>query len=328
MKQFYNSDVFIPAEILLQDEIDEVDIFQKWLSDKKGSKVHIRVPKRGDKLELVEMVSQNAEIALNQHVERAASEESHIREGLLYLNDLPGVGIFPSRIEAYDISNTGISEIVGSMVVFESGKPDNKEYRKFRIKSVKGQDDYASMQEIIHRRFLHAKREQEELGLLNDNNENDKVKNDKAKFSKMPSLILIDGGLGHVKAVLEVLNSMELSIPVLGMVKDENHRTRGLISPDGNEYNLTKNIQVLRFITSIQDEAHRFALSYNKKLREKRYKGSVLDEIKGIGPKKKKALIKHFGSVSAIKKAGIDDLAAVEGISIANAKAIYEYFNG
>jgi len=328
MKQFYNSDVFIPAEILLQDEIDEVDIFQKWLSDKKGSKVHIRVPKRGDKLELVEMVSQNAEIALNQHVERAASEESHIREGLLYLNDLPGVGIFPSRIEAYDISNTGISEIVGSMVVFESGKPDNKEYRKFRIKSVKGQDDYASMQEIIHRRFLHAKREQEELGLLNDNNENDKVKNDKAKFSKMPSLILIDGGLGHVKAVLEVLNSMELSIPVLGMVKDENHRTRGLISPDGNEYNLTKNIQVLRFITSIQDEAHRFALSYNKKLREKRYKGSVLDEIKGIGPKKKKALIKHFGSVSATKKAGIDDLAAVEGISIANAKAIYEYFNG
>jgi excinuclease ABC subunit C len=315
IKQFYSSTSFIPSEILLQEDIDELNIIERWLSDKRSARVYIKVPRKGEKLHLVEMVAQNALIALNQFVERVKREESLKKEGLFSLTDLLELNEAPYRIEAYDISNTGSSEIVASMIVFEDGAAANREYRKFRIKSVEKQNDYQSMQEVIYRRFKRAQKEQEESP-------------DKAsRFSKMPDLLLIDGGLGHLNAVLEVLKEIKINIPVCGMVKDDKHRTRGLVTVDG-EIDLIKNITALRFVTAIQDEAHRFAVEYNKKLREKRYSVSVLDDIDGIGPSRKKALIKHFGSVAKIKEAGLDDLTAVEGINSLVAENIYRYFHG
>lgn len=314
IKQFYGASSFIPGVILLQEDIDELDIIERWLSDKRSGRVHIKVPRKGEKLHLVEMVAQNALIALNQFTDRVKREEALKKDGLNSLAGLLGLAEAPLRIEAYDISNTGSSEIVASMVVFEDGTPANKEYRRFRIKSVEKQNDYQSMQEVIFRRFRHAEREREESS------------QSAAKFSRMPDLLLIDGGLGHLNAVLEVLKEININIPACGMVKDEKHRTRGLVTVNG-EIDLSKDITALRFVTAVQDEAHRFAVEYNKKLREKRYSVSVLDDIDGIGPTRKKALIKHFGSVARIKEAGLDDLAAVEGINSTVAENIYRHFH-
>jgi len=322
IEQFYTTAAFIPPEIIVQEGTDENEILEKWLSEKRNAKVHIRTPKIGEKLKLVEMVAQNAVIALNQFKERTKKEEIKTKEALGNLVTTLGLQKIPLRIEAYDVSNTGTSEIVASMIVFENGKPNNKEYRKFKIKSVTIQNDYASMQEVIFRRLKHAQKEKSDL----QNSENsEEIKGD-SKFSKMPDLILLDGGLGHVNAVQSVINELNEDIPLYGMVKDEKHHTRGLVS-NKKEYKLSDNMVLLRFITSIQDEAHRFAVGYNKKLREKRYTGSALDEIEGIGPKRKKALIKHFGSVGRLKTAGIDDIMAVEGISQSMAEKIYNYFN-
>ncbi len=311
IKQFYSSTAYVPREIVLQEDIDEIDIIERWLSSKKESRVHIKVPRKGEKLKLVEMVSQNALIALNQFKDNIRTKESLAREGMEKLKELLELENLPQRIEAYDISNTGSTEIVASMVVFEGGFPAKNEYRRFKVKSLDTQNDYASMQEVIHRRFMHARKEKEESVA-------------QAKFSRLPDLILADGGLGHVNSVLDVLEELNITVPVAGMVKDSNHRTRGIVSKD-KEYELSKDLNLLRFITSIQDEAHRFAIEYNRKLVKKRYKGSVLDEIEGIGPKRKKALIKHFGSVKNIKQAQIDDLTAVEGITPALARKIIEY---
>lgn len=312
IKQFYSSTAYIPREIVLQEDIDEIDIIEKWLSNKREAKVHIKVPRKGEKLKLVEMVSQNALIALNQFKDNIRNQESLAKEGISKLKELLELDGAPQRIEAYDISNTGSTEIVASMVVFEGGFPAKKEYRRFKVKSLNVQNDYASMQEVIYRRFTHARKEKEDA-------------DGEAKFSRLPDLILADGGLGHVNSVLSVLGEMNISIPVAGMVKDANHRTRGIVTTD-KEFDLSKDLTLLRFITSIQDEAHRFAIEYNRKLVQKRYKGSELDEIEGIGPKKKKALIKHFGSLKNIKQAQVDDLAAVEGINLELAKKIFEYF--
>ncbi|NLD48872.1 MAG: excinuclease ABC subunit UvrC [Clostridiaceae bacterium] len=316
IKQFYSSSGYVPGEIVLKANIDEINIIENWLSKKKASRVHLKVPKKGEKQQLVEMVSQNAAIALNHFTEKVKSEKELIKKGLEKLSEIVGAVELPERLEAYDISNTGSSEIVASMVVFENGIPSKSEYRRFKLKSVLNQNDYASMQEIIYRRFTHARREIEEGG---------EMAKSKAKFSKLPHLILVDGGLGHVNAVSEVLEELSVNIPVLGMVKDSNHRTRGLVSKT-QEISITGDLQLLRFITAIQDEAHRFALQYNKKLRKKRYSGSVLDGIEGVGPKRRKALLKHFGSVKAIKSAEVEALAAVEGISRDLAFRIYEYF--
>lgn len=322
VKQFYSAAAFIPEEIVLQTEIEEQEIIEKWLSEKKGTRVHAIVPKRGEKLQLIEMVIENAALSLNQFKEKIKREGSVSRDGLKMLTEALGLKEIPKRIEAYDISNTGSSEMVGSMIVFENGISTNSEYRKFKIKSQDKQNDYGSMQEVIYRRFKHAEKEMmqesssskpQDLAILN------------LKFSKMPDLILLDGGLGHVSAIGEVLTELGINIPVFGMVKDDKHRTRGLISKKG-EIDLSKNFQLLRFVTAIQDEAHRFAIEFNRKLRTKRYEKSALDEINGIGAKRKKALIKHFGSVNKIKGAEIDDLAAVEGISKAVAEKIYNYF--
>lgn len=317
VKQFYGAAAYIPGEILLQEDIDELDIIERWLSDKREARVHIRVPRRGEKLHLVEMVAQNAMIALNQFRERIKTEGALSRDGLEGLAALLGMEEPPRRIEAYDISNTGSTEMVASMVVFEDGKPANHEYRRFKIKSIEQQNDYASMQEVLFRRFRRARQESQGDGSADSQD----------KFSKLPDLILLDGGLGHVNAIKDVLQELDVRIPTYGMVKNEHHRTRGLVSQE-KEMDLTGNLPVLRFVTAIQDEAHRFALDYNKRLRKKRYAGSVLDEIEGIGEKRRKALLKHFKSVNHIKNAGVDDLMAVDGISRSVAVKIMEYFKG
>lgn len=316
IKQFYSSAAYVPNQIILQEDIDEISIIETWLSSKRSSKVYIKVPRKGEKLRLVEMVSRNALIALTQFKERMKKESALAKEGLEKLKFLLDLENLPQRIEAYDISNTGSSEIVASMVVFEKGFPQKSEYRRFKIKSTNIQNDYQSMQEVIYRRFKRAEKE-----ALDKDGSNNKS----TRFLELPDLILVDGGLGHVNAVLGTLEGFDVNVPVYGMVKDDNHRTRGLVSTK-EEFDLSKDITLLRFVTSIQDEAHRFALEYNKKLRAKRYKGSVLDDIEGVGPKRKKALIKHFGSVKNIKTAEVGELAAVEGISRELAQKVYDHF--
>jgi excinuclease ABC subunit C len=330
VKQFYGAAAYIPGEILLQEDIDELEIIERWLGDKREARVHIRVPRRGEKLHLVEMVAQNATIALNQFRERIKTEGALSREGLEGLTSLIGMDEPPYRIEAYDVSNTGSTEMVASMVVFEDGKPANHEYRRFKIKSVEQQNDYASMQEVLFRRFRHAEKEMSQGDGSPDSeslSQENRPLDSTGKFSKLPDLILLDGGLGHVNAIADVLRELNVRIPIFGMVKNAHHRTRGLVSQE-KEMDLAGNLPVLRFVTAIQDEAHRFALDYNKRLRKKRYVGSVLDEIEGVGDKRRKALLKHFKSVNHIKNAGVDDLMAVEGISRNVAEKIVEYFRG
>ena len=324
LKQFYSTDAVIPAEIVIASEPEDLQVIEDWLSTKRGARVYLRVPKRGEKMHMVEMVAENARIELSRFKEKI-SGGGPVQEGLSGVAKYLGMQQAPERLEAYDISNTGTSEIVASMVVFENGLPTKKEYRRFKIRSTEVQNDYASMQEVLYRRFKHAQEEKAASERDGSSPDNSGAKKVETKFSKLPDLIMLDGGLGHVNAVRHVLSELDVTIPVCGMVKDDKHRTRGLVLPD-REIDLANNLTVLRFVTSIQDEAHRFALEYNKKLRTKRYSKSILDEVGGIGPKRKKALIKHFGSVSRIRQAGIDDLQAVEGISRATAEKLYEFF--
>jgi excinuclease ABC subunit C len=325
VKQFYSSAEYIPREIILQEEIDEINLVENWLTRKRAARVYIKVPRKGDKANLVKMVAENAVVALNHFREKVKNEEAAIKEGLEELRSILGLDSVPKRIEAYDISNTGISENVGSMVVFNKGLPSKREYRRFKIKTIEGQNDYASMQEMIYRRFRHYQEGEDVSAQLKVNFSQSKS-NSKKKYVEMPDLILVDGGLGHLNAVCEILKELGVSIPVAGMVKDNRHRTRGLVSPKG-ETGLTNRINALRLVTSIQDEAHRFAVDYNRKLRGKRYTKSVLDEIEGIGPKRKKSLLKHFGSINKIKQASIDDICMVEGINRGIAERIYEFFH-
>jgi excinuclease ABC subunit C len=257
------------------------------------------------------MARENASIALRRFRDKLKREKYIADGGLKGIVNMLKLEKSPERIEAYDISNIGAEEKTGSMVVFRDGMPCSEEYRRFKIKQVEGQDDYASMQEIVYRRFRHAGK---------NNKDGDKG------FSALPELILIDGGKGHVSSVKPVLRELDLNIPVYGMVKDDRHRSRGLVSEEG-EYGLTGNIPVLRFITSIQDEAHRFAIEYGRRLARKRQKASVLDEIEGIGDKRRRALLKYFGSVGRIKAAAVDELADVKGISRTAAENVYNFFH-
>jgi len=318
LKQFYAKTEYIPGDIMIPANIDEVELLETWLGEKRGGRVRIKVPQRGEKHRLIEMVSRNALIELNHFRDRVKKESSYAAESLEKLKALLNLEKRPARIEAYDISNTGSTEIVASMVVFEKGMPAPREYRRFKIKTLDRQNDYGSMQEVVYRRFKHAEKEKSELREKGINSET-------GKFTKLPDVVLVDGGLGHVNAVYEVMQELGVNIPVFGMVKDDRHRTRGLVTKD-REFDLTQDLPVLRFVTAIQDEAHRFAVEYNKKLRNKRYTGSVLDDIEGIGPKRRNNLLKHFGSVNKIKAASIDELAAVEGISRVTAEKIYDYF--
>ncbi len=312
VKQFYAGTPFIPKELMLQEEIEETEVLEEWLTKKRGQKVHIRVPKKGTKEKLVELAARNAQMVLSQDREKLKREEGRtigaMKEicQLLELDDI-------SRVESYDISNISGFESVGSMVVYEKGKPKRNDYRKFKIKSVKGPDDYASMEEVLTRRFQRGLREQgdsEETG----------------GFSQFPDLILMDGGKGQVHIAEKVMENIGISIPVCGMVKDDNHRTRGLYYHD-REIPINHSSEGFKLITRIQDEVHRFAIEYHRLLRSKGQVHSVLDDIEGIGPARRKALMKQFKSIEAIREASVEELKNAPSMNIQAAEKVYEFFH-
>lgn len=317
VKQFYAGTPYIPKELMLQEEIADIEILEKWLSARKGSRVYIRVPKKGAKEKLVELAAQNAALILSQDKERIRREEGRtigaMKEiaALLELEDV-------TRMEAYDISNISGFANVGSMVVFEKGKAKRSDYRKFRIQSVSGPDDYACMKEVLTRRFLHGMEEKEEL-------DRRQVDHQFGSFTKFPDLLLMDGGTGQVNIALQVLSELHLDIPVCGMVKDDNHRTRGLYYQNV-EIPIDTRSEGFKLVTRIQDEAHRFAIEYHRSLRSKAQVKSVLDEIPGVGPARRKALMRHFGSINEIKEASVEKLCEVQEIPEHIGKQIYDFF--
>ena len=319
VKQFYSGTAFIPKEILLQEEIDEASIIQTWLSDRRGQKVYIKVPQKGEKSKLIELAAQNAILTLDQFGERIKREEQRTKGAVEQIKEALGLIEPINRIEAYDISNTQGFQSVGSMVVFEQGKSKGSDYRKFKIKSVLGPNDYASMEEVITRRFSHALQEQKELREKG-------LGIHEGKFSKLPDLICMDGGKAQVHAAEKVLAHMNLTIPVCGMIKDDRHRTRGLLFKE-QEITLPTHSEGFKLVTRIQDEVHRFAIEYHRKLHTKAQIQSVLDEISGIGSERRKALLRTFGSVEKIRYASIEELSAVQGMNKRAAAAVYEFFH-
>ena len=317
LKQYYAGTPFIPKEIMLQTSIDEMDVIAQWLTDKRGQKVHIRVPRKGMKEKLVDLAQKNARLVLNQDKERLKREEGRTigaMKEIAKILDLPGI----SRVEAYDISNTNGFESVGSMIVYEKGKPCRSDYRKFKLRTVAGPDDYASMHEVLTRRFTHGMEERKERA-------EKKLEDAYGSFTKFPDLIMMDGGRGQVNIALQVLDELHLSIPVCGMVKDDNHRTRGLYF-NNVELPIHKDSEGFKLITRIQDEAHRFAIEYHRSLRSKEQVHSVLDDIPGIGPARRKALMKHFQSIDAIRGATIEQLCEADSMNEKAALAVYQYF--
>lgn len=318
VKQYYSGTPFIPKELMLQEEIEDMEVVEQWLSARKESRVHLRVPKIGSKEKLVDLARQNAALVLNKDKERIKRDEGRtlgaVKE-IAELLELPPI----SRMEAYDISNISGFETVGSMVVYEKGKPRRSDYRKFKIKSVVGQDDYACMKEVLTRRFMHGMEEKAELDLK-------EIEYELGSFSKFPDLILMDGGKGQVNIALSVLEELKLSIPVCGMVKDDNHRTRGIYYN-----NIEKPIEIhsegFKLVTRIQDEAHRFAIEYHRSLRSKTQVKSILDDIKGVGPSRRKALMKHFASIEDIKNATVEQLMEVPEIPQNIAEVITAFFH-
>ena len=319
IKQFYTGTPFIPREIMLPAEVEDGAVIEEWLGGKRGGRVYIRVPKKGTKEKLVELAARNAQIVLNQDKERIKREEGRTIGAMKEIAGLLGLENV-SRVEAYDISNISGFESVGSMIVYEKGKPKRSDYRKFKIKSVKGPNDYASMEEVLTRRFEHGIKEQREL-------EEKKVDDRLGKFRVFPDLIMMDGGKGQVNIALGVLERLHLNIPVCGMVKDDNHRTRGLYF-DNEELPIDKSSEGFRLITRIQDEAHRFAIEYHRSLRSREQVHSILDDIDGIGPARRKSLMRTFQSLEAIRAAGIEELAKAPSMNEASARKVYEFFAG
>lgn len=318
VKQFYAGTPFIPREIMLQYEIGERELLEQWLSERRGSKTKLLVPKIGTKEKLVELAAQNAKLTLTQNKERLKREEGRTIGALHQVEEWLGLkGI--RRMEAFDISNTNGFENVGSMVVFENGKAKRSDYRKFRIKTVAGPDDYACMREVLTRRFLHGMQEGKELAQKN-------LENELGSFSKLPDLIMMDGGKGQVGIALSVLEELKLNIPVCGMVKDTHHRTRGLYFQNV-EIPIDTHSDGFDLITRIQDEAHRFAIEYHKSLRGKAQVKSILEEIPRVGPATRRVLMKHFDSLEGIKEATIEELAALEGINRRQAQEIVAFFS-
>lgn len=316
IKQFYSGTPFIPKEIVLQEDIEDKELIENWLSSIKEQKVYIIVPKskNSEKYKLVEMAYQNALISLERFGERIKKEKQKTIGALEELAKVLNINKYLKRIEAYDISNTQGVDSVASMVVFEDGKPLKTDYRKFKIKYVIGANDYASMQEVIQRRFLRYLKEIKE----EDNKNN--------KFNKLPDIILVDGGKGQVNAVTKILKDLNLNIIVCGMVKDDNHRTRGLFF-NNKEIEMKKSSESFKLITRIQDEVHRFAIEFHRKSREKAIIHSILDEIQGIGEKRKKELLKHFGSIDKIKRASLEELLQVESMNKNSSEAVYNFFH-
>ena len=307
LKQFYAGTPFIPSEIMLQSEIEDAEIIEEWLTTRRKQKVHIRVPKKGTKEKLVELALENARMVLSKDRERIKREEGRTIGAVHEVEDWLGLENVV-RMEAYDISNISGFESVGSMVVYEKGRPKRSDYRKFKIKWVQGPNDYASMEEVLTRRFTHE-----------SNGEFD-------SFARLPDLILMDGGRGQVNIALKVLNNLGISIPVCGMVKDDHHRTRGLYF-DNVEIPIDTSSEGFRLITRIQDEAHRFAIEYHRSLRSKEQVHSILDDIPGIGDTRRKALLRKFKSVENIRDASEEELAQTESMNAGSARQVYEFFH-
>ena len=318
VKQFYAGTPFIPRELMLQEEIEDVEVIEQWLTKRKGSRVYIRVPKIGSKEKLVELAAKNAMLVLSQDKERIRREEGRTIGAVKEIISLLGIE-HVDRMEAFDISNISGFANVGSMVVFEKGKPKRSDYRKFKIKTVSGPDDYACMREVLTRRFVHGMEEKEEL-------QEKEFENELGSFTKFPDLLLMDGGKGQVNIALQVLEELKLSIPVCGMVKDDNHNTRGLYY-NNEEINISRNSEGFKLITRIQDEAHRFAIEYHRSLRSKAQVKSVLDEIPGVGPSRRKALMRRFRSIEEVKNADVETLAGLDEIPESVARGIYDFFH-
>ena len=319
VKQFYAGTPFIPRELMLQYEIEDAELIEKWLSERKGSRVYLKVPKIGSKEKLVELAAQNAKLVLSQDREKLKREEGRtigaVKE-ISNLLQLPLTGT--ARMEAYDISNINGFENVGSMVVYEKGKPKRSDYRKFKIKSVSGPDDYACMREVLTRRFRHGMEESKEL-------EEQEMDQEYGSFTKFPDLILMDGGRGQVNIALSVLEELGIDIPVCGMVKDDNHRTRGLYYHN-IELPIDTHSEGFKLITRIQDEAHRFAIEYHRSLRSKTQVKSVLDDIPGVGPARRKALMRHFKSLEEIRQASVEELMEIPEMNERTAEEIVTFF--
>ena len=299
IKQFYAGTPYIPREIMLQYEIEDAALIEEWLSGRKGQKVHIQVPKKGQKEKLVELAKKNADMVLMQDRERIRREEGRTigaMKEIANLLNLPKL----ERVEAYDISNISGFQTVGSMVVFEKGRPKRSDYRKFRIRGVQGVDDYASMEEVLTRRLSH--------------------------YENYPDLIMMDGGRGQVNIALKVMQQLNIEVPVCGMVKDDKHRTRGIYFHN-IELPVDRDSEAFRLVTRIQDEAHRFAIEYHRSLRSKEQVHSVLDDIPGIGPARRKALMKSFQTLEDIKSATEEELAEVEGMNSRSARQVFEFFH-
>lgn len=318
VKQFYAGTPFIPRELMLQEEIEDTEILEQWLTKRKGARVYIKVPKIGTKEKLVELAAKNAQLVLSQDKERIRREEGRTIGAAREIGRLLGLENV-NRMEAYDISNISGFANVGSMVVYEKGKPKRSDYRKFRIKTVSGPDDYACMREVLTRRFVHGMEEQKELAEKDFDNE-------LGSFTKFPDLIMMDGGRGQVNIALSVLEELHIDIPVCGMVKDDNHRTRGLYFHN-EEIPIDRDSEGFKLITRIQDEAHRFAIEYHRSLRSKSQVKSVLDEIPGVGPARRKALMHHFKSIEEIKNADVETLSSLDEIPANIAEDIYRFFH-
>ena len=318
LKQFYSSSNFIPKEILIEGQVEDLRVLEEWLSEKRGNKVTIKVPQRGTKKQLLEMVKENAVITMKQSMrikELAKERTEDTLKGLAELLDLEEI---PARIECFDISNIQGVESVGSMVVFEGGKPEKKDYRRFKIRTVEGPDDYAGMEEVIGRRFKRGIKETRSIIERS-------MEVPESKFAVFPDLIMVDGGLGQVNRAKKVLNSLRLDIPICGIVKDEKHRTRGLIY-EGNEICVKKTSNLFRLIAKIQDEAHRFAINYHRSLRKRSTLQSILEEIPGVGGIRRRALMAHFKTIDKIKNATIEELLEVKEINEKVAKNVVQFF--
>lgn len=307
LKQFYAGTPFIPAEIMMQTEIEDGEIIEDWLSARRKQRVHIRVPKKGTKEKLVELAKENAWMVLSKDRERIKREEGRTIGAVKEIEDWLGLKDIV-RMEAYDISNISGFESVGSMVVYEKGKPKRSDYRKFKIKWVQGPNDYASMEEVLTRRFTHES------------------KGEYDSFSILPDLILMDGGRGQVNIARKVLGELGIDIPVCGMVKDDNHRTRGVYF-NNVEIPIDTSGEGFHLVTRIQDEAHRFAIEYHRSLRSKEQVHSVLDDIPGIGETRRKALMRRFRSIENIRDASVEELSQTESMNVQSAEAVYQFFH-
>lgn len=311
LKQFYIGASYIPKEIIIEEKPMDIEVLEDWLTEKRGNKVSITVPIKGDKKELIRMVKRNALDMIEKYGDKYKKRAESNKLALEDIKDLIGLRERPRRIEAYDISNISGVESVGSMVVFEEGDAKKSDYRKFRIKSVIGPDDYSSLKEVIERRFRRGVEEKKE-----DKN---------SSFSNFPDLIMMDGGKGQVNAAKEILDKLNLNLEICGLVKDDFHRTRGIIY-NNEEFNVDLNSRAYKMIYKIQEEAHRFAINYHRNLRSKTMFKSELDDIKLIGPKRKENLLKHFKSIDKIKKASINELMEVESMNEKSAESLYEHF--